>query len=73
MRTADNLGWKEGAETAVAAAATAGVAKVAGIVGSKLKEKFAADEGERELAEHNGTDGHPGEDAFAREAADIRH
>jgi hypothetical protein len=73
MRASENLGWKEGAETAVAAAATAGVAKVAGIVGSKLKEKFASDDGEQELAGSNGTDGHPAGDSFAPEPADIRH
>jgi hypothetical protein len=73
MRASENLGWKEGAETAVAAAATAGVAKVAGIVGSKLKEKFASDDAEQELAGSNGTDGHPAGDSFAPEPADIRH
>lgn len=33
-------GWKEGAEGVVAAAATAGIAKVAGVVGEKLRDKF---------------------------------
>lgn len=62
-----------GAETAVAAAATAGVATLAGIVGSKLKEKFRSDEGERAPADGNGTEAHAGGDSFVREAADIRH
>jgi hypothetical protein len=73
MRAANNLGWKEGAETAVAAAATAGVATVAGIVGSKLKEKFGSGEDERDSAESNGADPRTGSDSFAREAADIQH
>ena len=42
MRASRNLGWKEGAEGVVAAAATAGIAKVAGVVGEKLKDKFGA-------------------------------
>src|SRR5687767_8791852 len=39
MRAGSNLGWKQGAEGVVAAAATAGIAKVAGVVGEKLKDK----------------------------------
>jgi hypothetical protein len=57
MKASRQVGWKEGAEGVVAAAATAGIATVAGIVGEKLKEKFqdgrsgdAAPEEERELA-----------------------
>jgi len=45
MRAGKQVGWKEGAEGVVAAAATAGIAKVAGVVGRKLKEKF--DDGDR--------------------------
>jgi hypothetical protein len=37
------LDWKTGAEGAVAAAATAGVAKIASAFGSKLKEKLSGD------------------------------
>jgi hypothetical protein len=73
MRAADNLGWKEGAEAAVAVAATAGAVKVGGIVGSKLKEKFGSDGDERDAAESNATEAHAGSDSFTREAADIRH
>ena len=40
MRATKQIGVKEGAEALVGAAATAGLAKVAGIVGEKLKEKF---------------------------------
>jgi hypothetical protein len=43
MRAAANIGLKEGAEVAVAAAATAGVAKVAGIVSDKLRQRFGSD------------------------------
>jgi hypothetical protein len=42
MRTSKNLGLKEAAEGVVAAAATAGMAKVAGVVGDKLQEKFGS-------------------------------
>jgi hypothetical protein len=41
MRTTRQIGLKEGAEAVVGAAATAGLAKVAGVFGEKLKEKFA--------------------------------
>ena len=44
MRATRHLGWKEGAESVVAAAATAGIAKVAGVVGEKMKEKFGGGE-----------------------------
>jgi hypothetical protein len=40
MRTTRQIGLKEGAEAVVGAAATAGLAKVAGVFGEKLKEKF---------------------------------
>jgi hypothetical protein len=40
MRATGQVGLKEGAEGVLAAAATAGLAKVAGAVGEKLKEKF---------------------------------
>ena len=42
LRAADGLGLKEGAEGAVAAAATAGVVKVASVVGEKLKRSVRA-------------------------------
>ncbi len=41
MRAANNLGLKEGVEGIVAAAATAGIAKVAGMVGDTVKHKFS--------------------------------
>lgn len=40
IRASKQVGWKEGAEGVVAAAATAGIAKVAGVVGDKLKQRF---------------------------------
>jgi hypothetical protein len=40
LKAAGNLGWKEAAEGAVAAVSAAGVAKVVGAVGSKVKEKL---------------------------------
>lgn len=43
LRPAKHLGVKEGAEGAVAAAATAGVIKVAELFGGKLKEKLSGD------------------------------
>ena len=39
-RATRQIGLKEGAQAVVAAAATAGLVKVAGVVGEKLKEKF---------------------------------
>jgi hypothetical protein len=48
MRASKQIGIKEGAEALVGAAATAGLAKVAGVVGEKLKEKF--DKGDQEGA-----------------------
>jgi hypothetical protein len=47
MRASKNLGLKEGAEGVVAAAATAGIAKVAGVVGEKLKDKFGHADGQQ--------------------------
>jgi len=43
MRAAAKIGLKEGAEAVVAAAATAGVAKVAGVVSDKLRQRFGHD------------------------------
>jgi hypothetical protein len=40
MRASKNLGLKEASEGLVAAVATAGLAKVAGVVGEKLQDKF---------------------------------
>ena len=40
MRATKNLGWKEGAEGVAAAVATAGIAKVAGFLGERVKEKL---------------------------------
>ncbi len=53
MRAGSNLGWKQGAEGVVAAAATAGLAKVAGVVGEKLKDKLGdgRQEGEHQAPE----------------------
>jgi hypothetical protein len=48
MRTSKNLGLKEAAEGVVAAAATAGIAKVAGVVGGKLQDKFGGRDAEPE-------------------------
>jgi hypothetical protein len=39
MRASKNLGWKETVEGLVAAAATAGIAKVAAAVGERVKDK----------------------------------
>jgi hypothetical protein len=51
LRAAGQLGVREGAEAAVAAVATAGMAKVAGIVGEKLKDHFGRDDGAAAEAE----------------------
>jgi hypothetical protein len=49
MRASKNLGLKEAAEGLVATAATAGIAKVASVVGDKLQDKFGGkDDGKRE-------------------------
>jgi hypothetical protein len=40
MRARKNLGLKDAAEGLVAAAATAGIAKAAGLVGNKLQQRF---------------------------------
>jgi hypothetical protein len=74
MRARENLGWKEGAGGAVAAAATAGVAKVAGIFGEKLQEKFGGDgvtvDGGRETQDTGGAE--PRAESEAEEAAPSR-
>jgi len=54
MRATKQIGVREGAEALVGAAATAGLAKVAGVVGEKLKEKL--DDGDqRERSEDGAT------------------
>lgn len=45
LRSIRSVDWKTGAEGAVVAAATAGVAKVATAVGARLKEKLSDDNG----------------------------
>jgi hypothetical protein len=51
MRATNQIGLKEGVEAVVGVATTAGLAKVTGVVGEKLKEKF--DQGdEQQHAEH---------------------
>ena len=50
LRAGRQLGWKEGAEGMVAAAATAGIAKVAGAVGEKLKDRLRENEPGQEPA-----------------------
>ena len=62
---ADGVDWKTGAEGAVAAVATAGLAKVASTFGSKLKEKLSDDPEEpaaEKRVEHSddGAYGHSG-------------
>jgi hypothetical protein len=60
MRAKKNLGWKEGAEGVAAAAATVGIAKVADLVGDKLRKKFgetAEAESSAEMAHQASTDG----------------
>ena len=42
MRASKNVGWKQGAESLAAVAATAGIAKVAEVVSDKLKERFGS-------------------------------
>ena len=49
MRATNQIGLKEGAEAVAGAVATAGLAKVAGVVGEKLKEKFSDGEKEEHL------------------------
>ena len=65
MRTTSQIGLKQGAEAIVGAAATAGLAKVAGVVGEKLKQKFDHGDGQEhaERAEHveDGTRREPAE------------
>jgi hypothetical protein len=49
LRASKNLGLKEAAEGLVATAATAGLAKVASVVGDKLQDKFGGrDDGKRD-------------------------
>ena len=63
MRVTSQIGLKQGAEAVVGAAATAGLAKVAGVVREKLKQKF--DHGnEPEQVEH-------AEDGARREPAEA--
>ena len=47
MRASKNLGLKEAAEGLVATAATAGIAKVASVVGDKLQDKFSGRDDEK--------------------------
>src|SRR5688572_26159668 len=55
MRATRQIGLREGAEGVLAAAATAGIAKGAGVVGEKIKEKLDGHEQEQ-----------PSEDAKSR-------
>jgi hypothetical protein len=55
MRATRQIGLREGAEGVLAAAATAGIAKVAGVVGEKIKEKLDGQKQEQ-----------PSEDATSR-------
>jgi len=57
MRATSQIGLKEGAEAVVGAAATAGLAKVAGVVGEKLKKKF--DGGDEQEHAEDGARGEP--------------
>ena len=67
MRAAAKIGLKQGAEAVVAAAATAGVAKVAGIVGDRLRQRFGSDSESRGNEEEQ----LPGrEEAFAGEPSE---
>ena len=59
MRTTRQIGLKEGAEAVVGAAATAGLAKVAGVFGEKLKEKF--DQGDEQEQVEDGARREPAE------------
>jgi hypothetical protein len=62
MRATNQIGLKEGAEAVVGAVATAGIAKVAGVVGEKLKEKFdPADRQEHVKADEDGARREPAE------------
>ncbi|HEX6106545.1 MAG TPA: hypothetical protein VFZ26_13250 [Gemmatimonadales bacterium] len=72
MRAGDNFGWKEGAQTAVAAAATAGVARVAGVVGDKLKEKLGSAGEENGRQEGDGVGERPVTAAAAEGSAGRR-
>ena len=63
MQLTKNVGWKEGAEALATVAATAGVAKAAGYVGDKLKEKLSGTEegSDREDADGSAPDDGAGE------------
>ena len=56
MRATKQIGVKEGAEALVGAAATAGLAKVAGVVGEKLKQKRSRPRSKRPAAAQQGLD-----------------
>jgi hypothetical protein len=63
MRATNNLGWKEGAQGLVSAAATAGIVKVADVVGDKIKEKFGSDDGRQDETEATASASPSNEDA----------
>jgi hypothetical protein len=71
MRPIEGMDWKAGAEGAAVAAATAGVAKVAGVFGAKLKEKLGADEDEESAGEPQERVEH--EDSGAYGHSGVRH
>jgi hypothetical protein len=71
MRPVEGMDWKAGAEGAVVAAATAGVAKAAGALGAKLKEKLTPGEDEGSAAEPHERVEHEDEEAYGH--AGIRH
>lgn len=66
MRVGDNFGLKEGAEATLAAAAVAGVAKVAGAFGNKLKDKVSPAAAGKNGGESG--DGHPAADRTGLES-----
>lgn len=75
MRAGSNLGWKQGAEGVVAAAATAGIAKVAGVVGEKLKDKLGdgRKEGEHQAREMDRASRTPASVSEAEDPPGTRH
>jgi hypothetical protein len=75
MRAGSNLGWKQGAEGVVAAAATAGIAKVAGVVGEKLKDKLGdgRKEGEHQAREMDRASRTPTSVSEAEDPPGTRH
>ena len=75
MRAGSNLGWKQGAEGVVAAAATAGIAKVAGVVGEKLKDKLGdgRKEGEHQAREMDRASRAPTSVSEAEDPPGTRH